>query len=243
MSKRLLSIMLISLPAFSWADTHIVFTDNTSMKIVDGVVAIGDGQSEMQFRSGNDEFVVVDYDEKTYMVVEKESIKNSMNSMMAQIEEQLAAVPPEQREMVKKMMEQRMPAMAETKKVEYSIKRTGDTGTAAGFDCKFIEMLADGQPEYRLCVASSKETGIPSADVEVLQSAMNTMRDIAESIPFAQGSSMDDFDYDEIGGMPIIHIELDNNQRNEVLSISTDDLDPITIPEGFRLQRMEDMMR
>ncbi len=243
MFKQFLSTMLVLLPAASWADTHIVFTDNTFMKIVDGVVAIGDSQSEMQFRSGNDEFVVVDFDEKTYMVIEKESIKKSMDSMMAQIEAQLASVPPEQREMVKKMMEQRMPAMAETKTIEYSVRETGEDGEAAGFDCEFIEMLANGAPEYRLCIASERETGIPSADAEVLQNAMNTMRDIAESIPFAQGSSMDDFDYEKIGGMPIIHIDLDNNERNEVLSISTDALDPISIPEGFKQQRMEDMMR
>ena len=104
-------------------------------------------------------------------------------------------------------------------------------------------MLANGKPQSKVCVATAGETGIPSNDIEVMQDAMNTMREMAESIPFAQNSNFNEMDLDEMGGVPIIYVDLASNHRNEVESISTDKLEPITIPDGFRKQSMDDLLR
>ncbi|MEM7283509.1 MAG: hypothetical protein AAF438_17980 [Pseudomonadota bacterium] len=243
MLKQFLSILVFTLPGLALADTHIEFSDGTFMKITGGAVAMGDNMNEMQFKEGNSEFVAVDHREKTYMVIEKESLKKNMNAMQAQIEAQLADIPPEQREMVKQMMKQRMPQMVEPEKVTYSVRDTGQKGEAAGYKCEVKELLANGQPESRVCVASAGETGVPRSDIAVLQSAMNTMRELAESLPFSQSSNLGEMDFDELGGIPIIYTDLSTNESNEVASISTDSLPPISVPEGFRRQSMEELMR
>ena len=244
MLKHLLSALMLAAFMTASADTHIVYSDGSYIKIKDNVVAMGDGQAAVHIEAGSDVYKLVDYKEESYMAIEKESMQNAQNAMMAQLEAQLANVPAEQREMVRQMMKNRMPAMQDkAPEPVFSVEKTDEKGEAAGFACRVNTMLVDGQPRFRICVTPAKAVGVPAEDVETMYSAMDAMRDLAQSFPGAPKRSVDDIDMRKIGGIPLIHEDLQRKKTNQVTSISTDSLDPIVIPEGFEERRMEDMMR
>lgn len=162
---------------------------------------------------------------------------------MAQMEAQLANVPEAQREMVRKMMQDRMPAVEKKSAPSMSIQRTGKKGEAAGFSCEMTDMLVGGQVEYKICTASARATGIPEEDLAAMQDAMDTMRSLAESLPGGRNNTLGDVDIRKLGGVPIIFNDVKRGKINKVESISTEKLDPIVIPTGFKQRRLEDMMR
>lgn len=244
MLKLLVSGLLLMWSSLAIADTDIRFDDGNFLKIKDGVVVMGDEQSAVHFQRGSDTLTVVDYKDKSYMPMEKESIKNSMDSVMQQMEAQLANVPEAQREMVRKMMQDRMPAMQDQKAApDVSVRRTSERGEAAGFSCQMTDMIVDGTVAYKICTASAKSTGVPEEDLAAMHDAMDTVRALAESMPGGRNSGMGEVDMRKLGGVPIIFNDLKRNDTNKVTSISTDGLDPIVIPADFKQRRLEDMMK
>lgn len=225
------------------ADTNISFSDGNFMKIKDGVVAMGDAQGEVHFRTGSDVITVVDRRDKSYMPIEKEAIQQTMNSVMAELEAQLAQVPEAQREMMREMMKKRMPGMQEKPTQQVDLRRTGEKGEAAGFNCDVNEMSIDGELQYKICVIAPSKAGIPDADAEAMFEAMDTMRNLAESMPGAPRNSLSEIDLRRMGGVPVIFTDLKSNEVNTVSAISTDPLEPIVIPSDYKKRNMQDMMR
>lgn len=112
-------------------------------------IAAGEGRGggDMIFRGDRREMVVVDHDDKSYMVIDEEAIEQiagQVSQVADQVAEALKNVPEEQRAMVEKMMKQRMPQQA-PKLPQTEVRRTGERADKRGYPCVKYEVLVDGR--------------------------------------------------------------------------------------------------
>lgn len=57
------------------ADTDIRYDDGNFVKIKNGIVAMGDADTAIHFKQGSSTLTVVDYGDKSYIAMEKDSIQ------------------------------------------------------------------------------------------------------------------------------------------------------------------------
>lgn len=100
-------------------------------------------------------FITIDPTEKTYsemtfaeMEEMMKKVGGEMDSKMAEMQKQLAAMPEEQRKMVEKMM----PGMGAAKDAKVDVKNTGDKKTISGFSCTKVVVTQDGKDMMTLWV-------------------------------------------------------------------------------------------
>ena len=105
---------------------------------------------------------------KTYTEITKadlDAISGQMAGMMAQMEQQLKSLPPEQRAQAEAMMKGRgMGGAAAPAKVQY--KKVG-TATVGKWTCDQYEGYAGGQKTSEVCTVDPKTLGFSAADFEV----------------------------------------------------------------------------
>jgi hypothetical protein len=111
------------------------------------------------------------------MVLDSAQVKAQMaqaNEAMKQMEQQLASMPPEIREMMKK----NMPNMGTGKPlIDIKVNKTGKSDNKGGYACQMVDITISGAPAGNLeqedCVVPGDKLGLPAADVQ-------TMRAMAE---------------------------------------------------------------
>ncbi len=111
----------------------------------------------MIFLGERGEMIMVDDEDKSYMVMDKETMEkmgSQLNEAMSQLDEALKNVPPEQRAMMEKMMKKRMPNQGQAETSKSELKKTGESKTINGYDCVKYETLRDGKKEQELWVTS-----------------------------------------------------------------------------------------
>ncbi len=120
-------------------------------------IAAGEGASggDMIFRGDRREMVVVDHEDKSYTVMDEETIEKvagQVSQVSDQIAEALKNVPEDQRAMVEKMMKQRMPAQEAVKAPVAEVRRTGERADKNGYPCVKYEVLVGGSKVRELWV-------------------------------------------------------------------------------------------
>lgn len=124
-----------------------------------------EGKPEMAFvlDLNNETVTQVNYRERAYSTAKVQEyaqmIQGAMKSATSAMDKALKDLPPEQREMMEKMMRSRMPqaganpeACAEPR---IEMRKTGQQATIAGHPSINYEVLADGKPESELWIAKS----------------------------------------------------------------------------------------
>jgi len=101
----------------------------------------------------------------------RKAIEDATKSMM---EEQMKNVPPEQREMMKKYMEQAQKKETPKKEISVKVKKTGDKATVAGYSGTKYRILVDGKLTEELWIAPKITIGteIDRKKWEKMQKAM-----------------------------------------------------------------------
>lgn len=204
------------------------------------------------FRGDRREMVVVDHDDKSYMVMDQASMEEMakmVGNIDAQMEEALRNVPEEQRAAVEKMMKQRMPqqppAQPQTK-----VDKTGETGTHAGYPCVKYEILRDGRIVRELWVTDWDNIEGGSEASGAFLAMADFMSEMLESISSATGGFggglNDSFvaEMKEIDGFPVVTRglggkgELEN--ESTLRSSSRRTLDPAEFepPAGYKRRSM-----
>lgn len=141
-------------------------------------VTTGEGRGRMIFRGEAREMIVVDDSDRSYMTLDEArlaALAEQMNAAMAQMEQMLASLPPEQRAMIERMQEQGMSGMpgmenmpSMTPPAEVEVRATGRSETRAGYPTEEYEILEDGVVARRLWVA-------PWSEVEGAEEARDAM--------------------------------------------------------------------
>lgn len=178
----------------------------------------------------------IDYASKSYTRMDKETtgkVSQQMDAAMAQLEEQLKHMSPEQR----KMLEARMPQISgrinKSAQPKFDVKPKGEKDTVAGVKCEVVEMYKDMQLESVACVANADNLGIAAADFATIKTMMNAMQELASEFG---SESMPSFD--TVGGFPIRTKDVSqaDGQHTVLKSVSTDKLkaEDFNVPEDFK---------
>ena len=193
----------------------------------------GDGQDEgeMIFRGENREMIVVNHKERTYMVLDEDTMNQLAEQMkqasaaLAEMEKALANMPESQRAQVEKMMRSRLPNMSEPV-VPTELRKTGDEDTMKGYPCVRYEILRDGMVIRELWVTdwSNVEGGEDTA--AAFQAMADFFRQMIESLPkfgqMGQASATAAFEHmREINGFPVLTREFADDGSLESIAALT----------------------
>ena len=115
----------------------------------------GDMNASVIFRGDRQHLVVLDHNRKAYFILDDQMVSrvssqlgDQLGDMMAQMEAQLAKLPPEQREMARRMMESRMPSTAtaaKQKQIPHRIEARQETKEINGYSCQLFEVFRGKQ--------------------------------------------------------------------------------------------------
>ncbi len=245
MSKIATLLVAWLLVSVSQAGTVIEFSTDADM---DTLYIQGDRLSVVP-RDGADRliyerdkrFIIVDNRNREYMVMDRaamEEMAQVANDAMRQVEAQLAALPPEQREQMRQMMGGMMQAMAgEQMKIDY--RATGRRGKTELGHCEWHEILRDGKREGAVCLADAGEVGVPAADAELLSSMQGFIQSLLSKLPMV-GRMVTDFDGFDADKIPLIFEDASGRESGRLLSVRKERLSGALFqpPADFRRKSM-----
>ncbi len=233
--KSVFTAVLLLATGFVYADTELTFDDGSKVLVKGDRVLFGDDDTNIIYPGSGTTMTVVEHSKQRYMIMDEEfadSVSTQVDAAMAQMQAQLAQLPPEQRAMMEQMMKDRMPNMQGEKAVQ-EFRRTGRKQEIAGFECVEGELLKNGQREFIMCISSPDEIGMPRSDYEALRSAFAAMADLVGKFSPNTGEM---FNLELIGGVPIMSDDQDGDNDSKLKSVSFDTLDEerLSVPENYR---------
>ena len=262
----LATILMLRLPAFAGVVYEIEVTgadgsemvSDSQFSVQDNLIKIVGADAgekfngEMIFRGDRREMVVVNHDEKSYLVMDEATLKElaaTMNEAMAAMEQALASVPEGQREKFRQMMQSKMPN-AGTERVPSELRNTGETDTIRGYPCVRYEIWRGGVRTRELWVTdwSNVEGGDEVAAgfqdmAEFFKEMMDSLSSMSGMGGFSEGFADSSFEHmKEMNGFPVVSREFDNNGVFEGMaalkSANVKSLDPATFepPNGYKRQ-------
>lgn len=225
------------------ADLTMEYSDGTAFYLSGKHAAMGAEDHQVLFEEGNETFIVIDHKRRTWMEMD-ENFGNDMRSAIdEQMKEMLAQLPPEQREMVKRQM-QNMPNMMggamNMEPPKMTVHKTGKTDKVAGYKCSEATIDYGGMHEEKACIATLDELGLKKSDFDALASAMASIAKMSGRDNKRSPMS----ELDEMGGIPIRSSSGPNDRGHELTRLHRDKVDKsrFEIPDGYRKVSMADMM-
>lgn len=239
-----LCLLLLGAPLAA-ADATLQFEDGSVIQAKDGRARIGDEGSFMLYEGDEGSILSVDADERSYFRMSESSmneIQAASKAMIdAQMEEALAALPPEQRDAYRQQMEAMLASqgmMSPAHPDEKRIRATGGRSEVSGFGCQQYDVISveDDTVEQQLCVATADELGISQSDFDTLAAAMKAMITVS--------GAMHEMDLEKLDGIPVRMADEDG-ETNLLVDVSTETVPParVTVPDGYREVSPADMMR
>jgi hypothetical protein len=172
----------------------------------------------MIYKPGKKEMTAIDHGAQEYYVIDQammDQMASQVSDAMRQMQEALAAMPPEQRALAEQMMQGRVPQAEPPPKPAVSLKKTGQSDSIAGFDCDYYDVMQEGRRIRELCVTDW-------ADIEEgrqVAEAMMQLADFFESMrqAFAGAGGMGVMDRQqemfgymrELSGYPVLSRDYD----------------------------------
>lgn len=209
----------------------------------------GDGAGHIViFRKDKQLAWMIDQNDKTYM----EITKQDMEEMAAQIaearkmmEQQLASLPPSQREMMEKMMKQQMPAGMGLGAVAEPQYTKVESGVAVNqWTCDRYEGTRDGKKVVDVWTVDPAELGVRRDDFAVLAELGEFFQGLAKTL----GASFPNFkmDADEgagFDGIPVRTVSYDGGSvrsEHEVKEVAQQEFDAalFELPDGLKKKDM-----
>jgi len=142
---------------------------------------------------------------KTYMVLDAATVAAQAKQAadaMKQMESQLASLPPQMREMMKKQM----PNMGTGKPlIEMKVTKTGKTMTKGGHSCQLVDLAITGVPTaaamgQEFCVVDPNKLGIPAGDLATIKAMAEFTKQMTKDLGQMVGGMPDLM---EMGGWPV----------------------------------------
>ncbi|MEM7360788.1 MAG: hypothetical protein AAF431_16985 [Pseudomonadota bacterium] len=222
---------------------------NIKMEIAPGS---DNDDGEMIYRGDRREMILVDHKDKSYVVMDEESmqrIAGQVGGLMSQIEEALKNVPEDQRAIVEQMMKERMPQQqARAPRVKSEIKKTGESGTKNGFPCVKYNVFRGGKKIRELWVTDWDNVEGGSDVVDIWNDMGEFYTEMLDAIPdFGQDNRGGDPAFvhmKELGGFPVVTKEFEDDgslsDESGLRSARRRTLDPADFepPAGYKRRSM-----
>ena len=209
------------------------------------------GEGEMIFRGDRREMVVVDHDDKSYMVMDAAAMREiagQVSGAMAQMQEALKNVPEAERRKIEEMMKQRMPSQAAPQRPTSELRKTGERGTKNGYPCVKYDVYRDGRKVRELWVTDWDNVEGGSEVVDTFEDMADFFQELMDALPdFGQGGDTADPAFahmKEIGGFPVVTREFDDDgsleDESTLRSARRRTLDPSEFepPAGYKRRTM-----
>ena len=151
-------------------------------------------RGEMVFRGDRREMVVIDHDDKAYMVIDEAAIKSiggQMSEAMKELEKKLSQLDPKQREMMEKMLKGRMGGASAKKRQPSEFRRSGERAHKRGYPCVKYDVLRDGQKTSELWVTDWSNVRGGSQVRGTFRELADFFAEISESFQSLRSSGMD----------------------------------------------------
>jgi hypothetical protein len=197
-----------------------------------------------------DKFLMLDHAEKTYMVLDEAMLERmgaQVSDAMKQMEEQLANLPPEQREMVRQMMSKQMGGMAMQSRVPVLEIRKVGSDRWQSYDCTLAEMLQDGVKIQEICSVDFDEIDGAGDVRDSFIRMANLLSKLFEKMPFGGENARNPMEmFGELDGFPVRAVEIQNGKpvRQTVFESSTEkDIDPDTFVQPSNYTLMDPFAR
>lgn len=203
------------------------------------------------YKSKDDAVYMVDDSKRQFIVMNEETMAqmgSQMDAMMKQMEEALAELPPEQREMAEKMMKEKMPGTQPTMtapKVE--VKKAGEKKDIDGKPCERYDITKDGKKTTEIWVTSWSEVGMSEEDFAIFREMASFMQNMMSSSDFFKNSVSDNEFFagiEQIDGFPVMTREFVDGEVTEetvLKSVVEKDLDPSTFEISSDYERFDPM--
>jgi hypothetical protein len=193
-------------------------------------------------------FLVMDHAERNYIVMDEAMLTRmtaKMNEAMAEMEAQLAQMPPEQRAMAEQMMQGQMQAFATAREPSSPprVEATGE-GEWQGRACTTFDVFENDVKIQEVCAAPLEEVNGAAEMMETFQGMAKFVKQLSESLPGALGASFNDHPgmvSELIGGFPIRSVEYRLGEPENVVSLEAirEEQLPASkfeVPDGYRLE-------
>jgi len=200
---------------------------------------------------------IISHDDKTYTVLDKasaEAIAAELEPALQQMRAQLQALPPAQREMMEKMMAEKMGINlqgAAAEEPQLDLKKTGESGESGGVACDWWQASNAAQLMYEYCVAPAKSLPFGDDLLKYFQDLKQFKRDIVGTVNRSgalQIPSLPIADVRDIKGLPLISRQYQNGAlvlETRFVALTETDLPAATfvLPDGYREQKLPGTQR
>ena len=217
------------------------------------IISVTSGEAGgMIFHSEQNEMIILDHSQGTYMLIDQarmNAMASQVGQAMTQMQEALAAMPPEQRAMAEQMMQQRFPA-APPEQPSETINDLGSHGEVAGIACRNYEVIRDGLKFRELCVSDWDDIHGGQETADALKGVAEFFESMRQA--FSGAGGMDVFDrqqelfghMDELDGYPVLYRDFSASGALERQTILTgareEELAPgfFQPPAGYSFQEL-----
>jgi len=153
---------------------------------------IGYGRrSTMIFQGDLERLLVLDDDAKTYTVLDEETTRQvsaQLTEAQKQMEAKLSQLPPEQAEMMRKMMSGAMSSLAapDQPPAEIAYTASGDTEVIDGKSCQRYDVTVDGTLATQTWICSWKTAGVSPDEFQAMRDMMSFVQEFAAAMPLGK---------------------------------------------------------
>jgi hypothetical protein len=250
MKKNIIALAAAMSATVAMADTSLTMQEQgaegetTTINIRNGIVAVGEnGQITGLYDSASGDFTQLDHVGKGYMVMDDaamDDVQDQISEAMKEMQAELASMPPEQREMMMKMIPGAANMMKEketaaTAKIDF----TGERDKVSGYACNVAKIeTADGDVS-QACIAKPSAMGVDSDDFAAMGAMIDTMNEFASR--FGQDAQFPSAK--QLQGIPVRMTSADG-EVTIVTAVSTKKLDGamFEVPAGYTKKSMMDGM-
>jgi hypothetical protein len=165
---------------------------------------------------GRNRMVMLDKQKNEYREIDQQTMDQmgqQMQGAMAQMNEAMKNMPPQQREMMEKMMKGKMPQMgAAAAPTTYAAK---GKSTVNGFGCTQYEGTRSGEKVAELCASQTAALKFASADSQIFEKMREFMAGFQKAMansPFMANMSSTSFTDPGYEGFPVLRINFRGGQ-------------------------------
>ncbi len=208
-----------------------------------------DGQGQITIIKDGTMYVVNEKD-KSYVALDKatmDQLAQKMTAAMAQMKEQLAKLPPDQRAMVEKQMGG-VAGLTEGKKYSVEVVDTGKSDRVEGRACRVWDVKRNGELDDQLCVVAYSALPGKENFQQVFANFAKVFEDMAKSVPMLAGMMSNEFDAQaKVNGFPVRSRAYENGKLGDVeqlVKVWREEAIPapmFEIPAGYKKKSMTDL--
>lgn len=189
------------------------------------------------FNGNKTEFIVVNHDEKNFMVFGEKEIEalSDVSAMMDRmLEKQMANVPEAQRAQMRGMMESMLKSQMPKQAAAPVYAKKGGSESYNGYDCDVVVKTVEGKKSGDFCVTEYQKLDVAPAEYAVIMKFMKIAEKMASQ--FGNDNSMN---FSAIGEVLPVYFN-DSGQTGMLMKVNNDKIDAalLTVPEGYKQQEL-----